>query len=125
MRGPAGAVTCETRDLGFRWPHWHTLVFSDETKLDLRHVCPRDVKKILVQRARSGYRKKWAAKHELEELKEGARLEPGLALLRRKVREKGTDKHRNVPGRSSWKVVGRKGDCSTLAGRMQENAKPA
>ena len=28
--------------------------------------------------------KKWAAKHECEELKEGAWLEPGLALLRKK-----------------------------------------
>ena len=28
-----GAVMCETRDLGARWPQWHTLVFSDEKKL--------------------------------------------------------------------------------------------
>ena len=31
-----------------------------------------------------------------EQLKEGARLEPGLALLRKKVRENWTKKHRNV-----------------------------
>ena len=36
---------CETRDLGIKWPYWHTLVLSDETKNDIRHVCPRDVKK--------------------------------------------------------------------------------
>ena len=24
VRGPAGAVMCETRDLGIKWPHWHT-----------------------------------------------------------------------------------------------------
>ena len=42
---------------------------------------------MLVQRARSMYWKKWAAKHEYEELKEGAWLEPGLALVRKK--EKG------------------------------------
>ena len=24
VRGPAGAVMCETRDLGVKWPHWHT-----------------------------------------------------------------------------------------------------
>ena len=29
VRGP-GAVMCETRDLGIRWPQWHTLMFSDE-----------------------------------------------------------------------------------------------
>ena len=36
VRGPAGAVMCETRDLCIKWPHWHTLVFSDETRLDMR-----------------------------------------------------------------------------------------
>ena len=53
-------------------------------------------KKMLVQRARSGNWKKWAAKHEYEELKEGAWLEPGLALLRKKVKENWTEEHRNV-----------------------------
>ena len=86
----------ENRDLGKKWPHWHTLIFSNDTKIDMRFVCPKDVKKILVQRARSVYWKTWAAKHEFEELKEGALLEPGLALLRKKVRESWTEKHRNV-----------------------------
>ena len=45
VRGPAGAVMCETRDLGMKWPYWHKLVFSDEIKID--------VKKMLVQMARS------------------------------------------------------------------------
>ena len=51
VRGPTGAVMCETRDLGIKWPHWHTLIFSDEARKDMRCVCPRDVKKMLVQRA--------------------------------------------------------------------------
>ena len=55
---------CETRDLGVKWPYWHTLVFSDETKIDVRYVCPRDAEKMPVQRARSAYWKKWAAKHQ-------------------------------------------------------------
>ena len=42
------------------------------------------------------YWKKWAAKHEYEELKEGARLKPGLALVRKKERGDWTEKHRNV-----------------------------
>ena len=42
------------------------------------------------------YWKKWAAKHEYEELKEGAWLDPGRALLRKKVRKNWTAKHRNV-----------------------------
>ena len=65
-------MMCETRDLGIKWPHWHTLIFSDETRIDMRFVSPKDGKKMLVQRARSVYWKKWAAKHEYEELKEGA-----------------------------------------------------
>ena len=76
VRGPAGAVMCWTRDLGIKWPHWHTSMFSDEIKIDMGLVCPKDVKKMLVQRARSVYWKKWAAKHEYEELKEGTWIEP-------------------------------------------------
>ena len=43
VRGPAGAVMCETRDLGIKWPYWHTLVFSSEIRIDMRYVCPKDV----------------------------------------------------------------------------------
>ena len=70
----------------------------------MRYVCPRDVKKMLVQGARSVYWKKWAAKHEQEELTEGARIE---AL----VRKRKVFGLRNIvmwPERSSWKEVGRK-----------------
>ena len=49
------AVMCETRDLGIKWPHWHTLILSGETRIDMRCVPPRDVKKMLVQRTRSVY----------------------------------------------------------------------
>ena len=41
LRGPAGAVICETHDLGFKWPHWHTLVFSDETRIDMPNRCEK------------------------------------------------------------------------------------
>ena len=57
---------------------------------------PRVVEKMLVQRARSVYWKKWAEKHEHEELKEGVWLEPAQVLLRKKVKENWTEKHRNV-----------------------------
>ena len=46
---------CETRDLGIKWPYWHTLVFSNEKTIDMRYVCPKDVKKMLVQTDRSVY----------------------------------------------------------------------
>ena len=71
---------CEARDLGIRCPQWHTLMSSDEMKINMRFVCPKDVKKMLEQRAPSVYWKKWAAKHEYEELNEGAWLYPGLTL---------------------------------------------
>ena len=86
---------CETRDLGIKWPCWHTLILSDDTEIDMRFVCPKDVRKMLVQRARSEQWKKWAAKHEYEELNEGAWLEPGLPLFRKKVKENWTEKHWN------------------------------
>ena len=68
------------------WPHWHTLIFEGEVRIDMRYVCPRDVKTMLVQQARSVYWKKWA-EQEQEELKEGIWLEPALALLRKKTNE--------------------------------------
>ena len=48
VRGPAGAVTCETCDLVIKWPHWHTLIFEDEVRIDMRYICPKDVKKMFV-----------------------------------------------------------------------------
>ena len=29
------------KDLGIKWPHWHTLIFSDETIIDMRSVCKK------------------------------------------------------------------------------------
>ena len=43
-RGPAGAVTCETRDLGIKWSQWHTLLFEEQVAVDMTVVCPQDVK---------------------------------------------------------------------------------
>ena len=62
----------------------------------MRYVCPKDVKKMLLQQARTVYWKKWAAKHEYEELKEGIWLELALAMLRKKTKEDWTEKHRHV-----------------------------
>ena len=91
VRGLAGAVLCETRDWGIKWPQRHTLIFEGQVKVDMRFVCPKDVKKMLMKRQR-----KWAAKHEYEELKEDIWLEPALPLLQRKTKDEWTDKHRHV-----------------------------
>ena len=50
----------ETRDLGIKWPYWHTLMFGNDTKIDMKFVCPKDVKKMLVQTACSVYLKQWS-----------------------------------------------------------------
>ena len=60
----------------------------------MRYVGPQDVKKMLLQQARTAYWNRWAAKHEDEESKEGIWLQPALALLRKK--EDWTEKQRNV-----------------------------
>ena len=96
VRGQAGAVMCETRDLGTKWPHWHTLIFEGYVRIDMRDACPKDVKMMLLQQVRSVYWKRWTAKHEFEELKEGIWLEFALALLRKKTKGGWTEKHRNV-----------------------------
>ena len=39
VRGLAGAVVCETRNLGIKWPQWHTLLFYGQCRVDMRFVC--------------------------------------------------------------------------------------
>ena len=53
---------CETRDLGIKWPQWHTLIVEGQAQADMRYVCPKDVKKMLLKQARTVHWKKWAAK---------------------------------------------------------------
>ena len=47
VRGPAGAVLCETRDLGIKWPKRHTLIFDGQLRVEMRYVCPKEMKKML------------------------------------------------------------------------------
>ena len=96
VRGPAGAVMCETRDLGIKWPHRHTLIHEGVRNIDMRVVCAKDVKKMLLQQARTAYWKKWAAKHAYEKLKESTWLEPALVLLNNKTKDDWTEKQQNV-----------------------------
>ena len=57
---------CEIRDVGNKWPQWHTELFLVKV-VDMSVVCPQDVKKMLQKQARVENWKKWAAKHECEE----------------------------------------------------------
>ena len=96
VRGPAGAVMCETRDWGVKWPYWHTLMFDGQETVDMRVVCPQGVKKMLLTQARTVYWRRWTVRHECEDLKEGVWLDIIQAMLRRKINEAWTDKHHNV-----------------------------
>ena len=49
----------------------HTLLFEGQVVVDMRVVCPQDVMKMLLKQAKMVYCKKWATKHECEELREG------------------------------------------------------
>ena len=95
VRGPAGPVMCETRYLGTKWPHWHTLTSSDEKRIDMIFVCPRD-ENMLVHMARSVYWRQQSTSMKW--------FEPKSIVM--------------WPERSLWKEVGRKRDCSILAGRI-------
>ena len=74
----------------------------------MRCVCPQDVKHMLLQRAGTDYWKKWAAKHEIEELREGVWLELAVALLRKKTKGDWTKTVRCWSNELSVKLVTKK-----------------
>ena len=37
-------LSCETRDLGIKWPQRHTLMFEGRETVDRRAICPAGVK---------------------------------------------------------------------------------
>ena len=43
---------------------WHTLLFGGQVAVDVRVVCPQDLKKKFLKLARMWCRRRWAAKHE-------------------------------------------------------------
>ena len=117
---------CGTRDLGIKWHCWHTLVFSDEAKNDMRNVCPRDVENMLVQRTRSAYWKKCAGKAQTGRAERGKHGSNQLWLFcERKRKGFGLRSIVMWPEGSSWKEVGRKREYSILAGRMSVSVRLA
>ena len=84
------------RGLGHQVATVAHLDFEGQVRVDMRYVCPKDVNNVFLGQARSTYWRKWAAKHENVEVKDGIWLEPALALLGKKTKEGWTDKHRNV-----------------------------
>ena len=89
VRGPAGAVMCQTRDFGYQ--------VAASARLDIRRrqknrhgiSVPKRCKEHAVAAGQSRLLEKvGSAKHEYEELKEGIWLERALALLRKKTKER-------------------------------------
>ena len=38
VSGLAGAVVCETRDLGIKWPQWHIFLCDGQVQVDMRYA---------------------------------------------------------------------------------------
>ena len=87
VRGPAGAVVCETGDLRFAFPSWHALLH--EKRRDRGHECCVSGR-CSESQAKRGCRGK-VGYHECEELKESIWLESALVLLRKKTKDDWTE----------------------------------
>ena len=110
VRGPARAFMRETRDLDISWPQWHTLLFEAQVAVDMRVVCPQDVKKMQLKQAMSIGRD-WAATR-CEGLKAGvvAGTNPGFAAGRGQMKCGSTRKNRRGSG------MGCRRESTTLGG---------
>ena len=114
---------CETRDLGIKWPQWHALGFEGQVAVDMRYVCPKDVKKMLMKQAGSAFWRKWVAKHEYEELKEVSGSSQFWFCSEGKRRRKGLTSIATFPENWFWKEAGCRKDSSTLVGQLKARAK--
>ena len=84
---------------------------------------PKSCEEHALKQAQSTYRRKWAAKHENEELKEGIWLKLALTLLRRKTKDEWTDKHRHVGRKMALEGGWVQRDSSTKEGKVKVSAK--
>ena len=49
VEGPAGAVRMQLVALGWKWPAWHAMITSELLTIDLREVCPDDLRNMAVR----------------------------------------------------------------------------
>ena len=49
VRGPAGAVFCEMKDLRINVPNLQVLRLSDGSMLSMTDTCPKDIKQALMK----------------------------------------------------------------------------
>ena len=43
VNGPAGSCVMVAKEIGWRWPAWHTFLSREGQRMDMRHTCPMDV----------------------------------------------------------------------------------
>ena len=60
VRGPAGALLCEMRDLGITVPSLKVLRVSDNSMVSKKDTCTGDIKKTLMRHAKDACWRKWA-----------------------------------------------------------------
>ena len=83
VSGPTGAITMCLRQLGWTWPHHTTFVTASGHEVDLRQICPRDVKaQATVDRELALWRE-WADNDERKELLPCLLLEPVVLANKR------------------------------------------
>ena len=70
VRGPAGAVLCEMKDLGITAPSWQVLRLGGRM-ISVKDTCPEDINQTLTRHANDVYWLKWAKKHDIEEVQGG------------------------------------------------------
>ena len=118
---------CDTRDLGIKWPHWYAMIFEGEVRLDMRCVCPKDVRKMLVQQARPGQftgRSGQRGTNAKNEKRKFGWSQLWLCCARRRTKS-GLKNIEMLSENGFWKEAGSRKDSSTLFGRMKKSAKPA
>ena len=70
-REQAGAVVWETRDLGTGFTSWHALLIEASVIVHMKVLNTPDAKKMMRHQTKEVAGKRWATKHECEQLKDG------------------------------------------------------
>ena len=100
-----------------------TLIFEGQVAVCMRVVCPSGREKDASEASQEDLWKKWAAKHECEELKEGVWLEPSQAVLRRKTHDAWTHAPTCDEEAGRGRRLGADIDGATLVGQTKSQRK--
>ena len=83
VSGPTGAIVMFLRQLGWTWPHHTTFVTASGHEVDLRQICPRDVKAQTTVDSELALWRQWADNDERKELLPCPLLEPVILANKR------------------------------------------